>query len=152
MNAALSYALLFFPATFLLCFLKFQVINKKMPPTHISRQSSSPHHCVFLLLSHSLSLSHSARSTVWIITEKPAELYSEFIVIQLRFLNSHIISTDSSHCKTLSERTDHLRPYRRLLSSLPLSLKVNRWNCSYVHRQLARSAHIYYHTGYTDMQ
>lgn len=65
-------------------------------------------------------------------------MYCEFIIIiQLGFLNSHILSTDGSNCETLSERTDHLCLYRKLVSSLPLPLKANRWNCSYVHRQLA---------------
>lgn len=121
-----------------------------MPPTHISRYSNSP--SLFVSSSSSHSLSHLAGSTLQIIAEKPAELYCEFIIIQLGFLNSHILSTDGSNCETLSERTDHLCPYLKLLSSLPLPLKANRWNCSYVHRQLAHSVLIYYHTEHIYMQ
>lgn len=83
---------------------------------------------------------------------EPAELYCEFIIIQLGFLNSHILSTDGSNCETLSERTDHLCLYHKLLSLLPLPLKANRWNCSYVHRQLAHCALIYSHTAHIHMQ
>lgn len=118
-----------------------RVINTEMPPTHISRHSNSP--SLFVSSSLSRSLPHAASSTPQIIAEKPAELHCEFIIIQLGFLNSHILSADGSNCETLSERTDHLCPNQKILSSLPLPLKANRWNCSYVHRQLAHSATIY---------
>lgn len=118
-----------------------RVINTEMPPTHISRHSNSP--SLFVSSSLSRSLPHAASSTPQIIAEKPAELQCEFIIIQLGFLNSHILSADGSNCETLSERTDHLCPNQKILSALPLPLKANRWNCSYVHRQLAHSATIY---------
>lgn len=118
-----------------------RVINTEMPPTHISRHSNSP--SLFVSSSLSRSLPHAASSTPQIIAEKPAELHCEFIIIQLGFLHSHILSADGSNCETLSERTDHLCPNQKILSALPLPLKANRWNCSYVHRQLAHSATIY---------
>lgn len=91
---------------------------------------------------------HLASAAPQIVAEEPAELYWEFI-IQLGFFNSHILSTDGSNCETLSERTDHLCPNHKPLSSLPPPLKANRWNWSYVHRRLAHGAFIYLHTRHT---
>ena len=93
------------------------------------------HLCFFFFISFPLSLlQFYSTDHSW----KPAELYFEFI-IQLRFFNSHILPTDGSNWETLSERTDHLCPYHKLLSPLPPLLKTNRWNSSYVHSQLTHS-------------
>ncbi len=134
---------LFF-ANFLLCFL-YKILIQNTSYTHFTQFPFSISLCFILFISFPLSLAQFySTDHSW----EPAELYCEFIIIQLGFLNSHILSTDGSNCETLSERTDHLCPYHKLLSLLCLPLKANRWNCSYIHRQLAHSTLIYSHTGH----
>lgn len=121
----------------------------KIPSTHTSRYVPiSISLCVSHFISFPSLTSLNSTNHGW----EPAEWHCEFIIIQLGFFNSHILSTDGSNCETLSERTDHLCLYHKLLSSLSLPLKANRCNCSYVDRQLAHCTLIYSHTGHIHVQ
>lgn len=135
MNTALNLISLYFFSV-LLGFL-YKIVIQNISCTHFTLFQFSISLCFIPFISFHLSL---------------GKFYCEYIIIQPGFLNSHILSTDGSNCETLAERTDHLCPYHKLLSSLPLTLKANRWNCSYVYRQLTPSTLTYSHTGQFHMQ
>lgn len=115
-TCALIVYLLF--ATFLPHFFYYIIQNTSY--THFTLFQLSTSLCLFFFISFSLTLGQFYSTD----HREPAELYCEFIIIQLGFFNSHILSTDGSNCETLSERTDHLCPYYKPLSSLPFHLKL----------------------------